>query len=87
MERFSQTIGQNVNLGILDRNQVVYVERIKKKQILNSDLYHVGSRLTAYNCSIGKVILKRGLRWDVSSEKKQVISHWPRVADVRGGGS
>ncbi len=86
LERLSETNGQNVNLGIFDGIQVVYVERIKKKQILNIDL-HVGSRLTAYNCSIGQVMLRRGLRWDVSSEKKQVISHWPRMAHVHGGGS
>jgi IclR family pca regulon transcriptional regulator len=56
LEELSETTGQNVNLGILDGVEVVYVERIKKKQILNIDL-HVGSRLNAYNSSIGQVIL------------------------------
>jgi IclR family transcriptional regulator, pca regulon regulatory protein len=56
LEQLSETTGQNVNLGILDGTQVVYVERIKRKQILNIDL-HVGSRLNAYNSSIGQVIL------------------------------
>jgi IclR family transcriptional regulator, pca regulon regulatory protein len=56
LEQLSETTGQNVNLGILDGIEVVYVERIKKKQILNIDL-NVGSRLNAYNSSIGQVIL------------------------------
>ena len=56
LEELSEATGQNVNLGVLDGIQVVYVERIKKKQILNIDL-HVGSRLNAYNSSIGQVIL------------------------------
>ncbi|MBI5968583.1 MAG: helix-turn-helix domain-containing protein [Deltaproteobacteria bacterium] len=56
LEQLSEMVGQNVNLGILDGTEIVYVERIKKKQILNIDL-HVGSRLNAYNSSIGQVIL------------------------------
>jgi IclR family transcriptional regulator, pca regulon regulatory protein len=56
LEQLSEAVGQNVNLGILDGTEIVYVERIKKKQILNIDL-HVGSRLNAYNSSIGQVIL------------------------------
>ena len=56
LEQLSESTGQNVNLGILDGIEVIYVERIKKKQILNIDL-NVGSRLNVYNSSIGQVIL------------------------------
>jgi IclR family pca regulon transcriptional regulator len=56
LQALSDATGQNVNLGILDGGEVVYVERIKKRQILNIDL-HVGSRLKPYNSSIGQVIL------------------------------
>jgi len=56
LEQLSESTGQNVNLGVLDGCEIVYIERIKKKQILNIDL-HVGSRLTAYNSSIGQVII------------------------------
>jgi len=56
LEQLSEDTGQNVNLGILDGVEVIYVERIKKKQILNIDL-NVGSRLNVYNSSIGQVIL------------------------------
>lgn len=56
LKDLSDKTGQNVNLGILDGLEIVYVERIKKRQIMNIDL-HVGSRLSAYNTSIGQVIL------------------------------
>lgn len=56
LEDLSQKTGQNVNLGLLDRAEVIYVERIKKRQILNIDLF-VGSRLPAHSSSIGQAIL------------------------------
>lgn len=56
LQELSDRTGQNVNLGILDGYEIVYLERIKKRQILNIDL-HVGSRLSAHNTSIGQVIL------------------------------
>lgn len=56
LEDLSVKIDQNVNLGILDRSEVVYVDRIKKRRILNIDLF-VGSRLPAHASSIGRAIL------------------------------
>ena len=56
LEDLSLKTQQNVNLGLLDRAEVIYVERIKKRQILNIDLF-VGSRLPAYSSSIGQAIL------------------------------
>jgi IclR family pca regulon transcriptional regulator len=56
LEQLSEVTGQNVNLGILDGIEIVYVDRIKKRQILNIDL-QVGSRLAAYKTSIGQAIL------------------------------
>lgn len=56
LKQLSDRTGQNVNLGILDGLEIVYIERIKKRQILNIDL-HVGSRLSVHNTSIGQVIL------------------------------
>jgi IclR family pca regulon transcriptional regulator len=52
----SRISDQSVNLGILDRSEVVYIERIKKRTILNID-QHVGSRLSSYRSSIGRAIL------------------------------
>ncbi len=56
LEELARNIGQNVNLGILDRTEVIYVERIKKRRIINIDLF-VGSHLPAHATSIGKAIL------------------------------
>jgi IclR family pca regulon transcriptional regulator len=56
VEQLSEKTGQNVNIGILDGTEIVYVERVKKRQILNIDL-QVGSRLNVYNSTIGQVIL------------------------------
>jgi len=56
LEDLSNKTKQNVNLGILDRAEVIYVERIKKRRILNVDLF-VGSRLPAHSSSIGQAIL------------------------------
>jgi len=56
IEDLSRIADQNVNLGILDRTEVVYIERIKKRRILNID-HHVGSRLNIYQSSIGRAIL------------------------------
>jgi IclR family pca regulon transcriptional regulator len=56
LEELSQRIDQNVNLGILDGNDVVYIIRIKRRKILGIDL-SVGSRLNAYGTAIGHAIL------------------------------
>ena len=56
LQDLSERTGQNVNLGILDGVDVVYIERIKRQRILTIDL-HVGSRLNACRTSIGQAIL------------------------------
>jgi len=56
LEDLSQQIDQNVNLGILDGCDVVYIIRIKRRKILEIDL-SVGSRLSAYGTAIGHAIL------------------------------
>jgi IclR family pca regulon transcriptional regulator len=56
LEDLSQRIEQNVNLGILDGSEVVYIIRIKRHKILGINL-SVGSRLSAYNSAIGQAIL------------------------------
>jgi IclR family pca regulon transcriptional regulator len=56
LEELSRATNQIVNLGIADKTEVVYIERIKRKQILNIDLY-VGSRLSIYRTSIGLALL------------------------------
>ena len=56
LRELSARIGQNVNLGVLDGVQVIYLIRIKVRRILNIDLT-VGSRLNAYNSAIGEALL------------------------------
>lgn len=56
LKELSRRIGQNVNLGILDGSEVVYIIRIKVRRILGIDLV-VGSRLPAHNSAIGWALL------------------------------
>lgn len=56
MAELSSTLGQSVNLAVLDGTEIVYIERIAKRRILNIDL-HVGTRLNAYQTALGQVIL------------------------------
>ncbi len=56
LEDLSQKIEQNVNLGVLDGSEVVYIIRIKRREILGID-FSLGSRLSAYNSAIGQAIL------------------------------
>lgn len=56
LEKLAGESNQNVNLGILDGVDVVYIERIKKWQILDTNV-HVGSRFESYRTAIGRAIL------------------------------
>ena len=79
LEDLSKRIGQNVNLGILDGVDVVYLVRIKVRSILGINLT-VGSRLSAYNSAIGKVLLA-----SLSREKlRAVVDQMSLDPAVRG---
>lgn len=56
MRELSRITGQNINLGILDGIEVVYIERIRKWEVVNINL-HVGSRVSAYRTAVGRAIL------------------------------
>jgi IclR family transcriptional regulator, pca regulon regulatory protein len=56
LEGLSKRINQNVNLGVLDGAEAVYLVRIKVRTIFNINLA-VGSRVKAYNSAIGKALL------------------------------
>jgi IclR family pca regulon transcriptional regulator len=56
MEELSKATGENINLGVLDGHEVIYIEQIKSKQILDVKLY-VGSRIPIYNTAIGRAIM------------------------------
>ncbi len=56
MEALSRDTAQNVNLAILDRTDMLFVERITVQRILNTNLY-VGSRLNCYVTAVGRAFI------------------------------
>src|SRR5439155_13002071 len=56
LQRLSERTGETVNLAVLAGSEVVYVERIKRTELITANV-HVGSRLPAYSTSMGKVLL------------------------------
>jgi IclR family pca regulon transcriptional regulator len=53
MQDLSRQTGQNVNLAILDRTEILYIERITVRRIINTNL-HVGSRVNCYLTAMGR---------------------------------
>jgi len=53
MEALSRETGQNVNLAVLDRTEMLYIERITVRRIINTNL-HVGSRVNCYQTAMGR---------------------------------
>jgi len=56
MEALSKETDQNVNLAVLDRTEVLYIERITVRRIININLY-VGSRLNCYLTAMGRSLI------------------------------
>ncbi len=56
LQQLSQRTGRNINLGILYDDEVVFIERIEKKQIVKID-FHIGSHINAYQTALGRAIL------------------------------
>ena len=60
LQRLSDETGHTVNMAILDRTDILYLERCRSagrgQREIDLDL-HVGSRLPAYCTSMGKVLL------------------------------
>src|SRR5438128_10322225 len=56
LQQLSADTGQTVNLAVLAGHEIVYVERIKRTELITANV-HVGSRLPAYCTSMGKVLL------------------------------
>jgi IclR family transcriptional regulator, KDG regulon repressor len=56
LETFSKEVNFNISLGILDRDEVVYLERIHSSD--TPDIYfHIGRRVPIYCTALGKVLL------------------------------
>jgi IclR family transcriptional regulator, pca regulon regulatory protein len=56
METLSRQTEQNVNLAVLDRSEMLYVERITVRRIININL-HVGSRVSCYLTALGRAFI------------------------------
>ncbi len=56
LEELSKISQQNVNLGILDRTEVMYICRVEKKSIIPMTL-KIGSRLNCYQTALGRALL------------------------------
>jgi len=56
LRELSAQCGETVNLAVLDRDELVYIERIRTSQIVNINL-HVGSRLPLYSTSLGRALI------------------------------
>ena len=54
--RASQKYGETFNLAILEKDQILYIDRIKTHSILTINL-EIGSKLPAYCTSMGRVLL------------------------------
>ncbi len=50
-----ENLGENVNLSVLGRDEIIYVVRFEKRAVLALNL-QVGSRLPIYNSSPGRVL-------------------------------
>ena len=55
LEELFQRLGENVNLSVLGRDEVIYVARFQKREVLSLNL-QVGSRLPLYSSSPGRVL-------------------------------
>ncbi|NPV03925.1 MAG: IclR family transcriptional regulator [Syntrophaceae bacterium] len=56
MEALSRQTDQNVNLAVLDRTEMLYIERITVRRIINTNLY-VGSRVNCYLTAMGRALI------------------------------
>lgn len=56
MEALSRETDQNVNLAVLDRAEMLYIERITVRRIININLY-VGSRVNCYLTAMGRSLI------------------------------
>jgi len=69
LRELSNSTGETVNVAVLDKWHLVYVERLKTQQIININL-NIGSRLELYNTSMGRVL--------ASGQSKEWLSEYLR---------
>ena len=65
--RASKKFGETVNLAVLEKDQILYIDRIKTQSILTINL-EIGSKLPAFCTSMGRVLLA-GLPLDEAMQR------------------
>ncbi len=56
LERLARECDKTVNLAVLDKTEMVYIERIKVHDIRDLNI-SIGQRITVYNTAVGKAVL------------------------------
>ncbi len=56
MERISKQVSESCSMSVLDGSDIIYVARVPAKRIMSVAL-SIGTRLPAYNTSMGRVLL------------------------------
>jgi IclR family pca regulon transcriptional regulator len=56
LRALSKSLGETVNMAVLEGTEILYVSRFKTEQILATEL-HIGSKLPVYCTSMGKAML------------------------------
>ena len=56
MENISKTVNESCSMSVLDDSEVIYIARVPTKRIMSVAL-SIGTRLPAYNTSMGRVLL------------------------------
>jgi IclR family pca regulon transcriptional regulator len=56
LRELSASLGETVNMAVLDQTEILYVARFKTEEIVPTEL-HIGSRLPLHCTSMGKAIL------------------------------
>jgi IclR family transcriptional regulator, pca regulon regulatory protein len=56
LKDLSDSVGEIVSLGIVEGPEMIYLDRIKTRHILNLNL-NIGARLPAHSTSLGKAVL------------------------------
>ena len=76
MESLSQEFGETVNVGILNQNKVVYIDKIESMYLVRADLT-VGMSVPLWCAGLGKAILSQrpDLVESVASELRKVTPH------------
>jgi IclR family pca regulon transcriptional regulator len=82
LEELARISDQNVSLGILEKTEIMYVERIRRRHIVN--IYSIGSRISSYRSSIGCALLAFLPEADLRNTVAEILNKDPIAAKYIG---